>query len=205
MQEATLAAPSLGELALTIGVSVGSLVAVWLPLYRGLRVCLAAASATRRVPRNQLRAAAGAAAQGSLALLLVSVLRSTLRENPDQPREFVLDAAKQYVVNEWEANYAQVISMYANILPPIGFIGTVGGMLILFVSMHLSDASLELGALAMALTSTLFALIGFAALEGFKIRLYARLLACLDDVTALVRNQEPAPSAPLRAASAAAS
>ena len=53
--------------------------------------------------------------------------------------------------------------------------------------MHLADASLELGALAVALTSSVFALMGFAALEAMKIRLYGRLLNCLDDVVSLQR------------------
>ena len=75
--------------------------------------------------------------------------------------------------------------MYANILPPIGFIGTTGGLLILFLSMHMADSSLELGALAVALLSSIFALVGFSMLEGWKIRLYGRLLACVDEVLAL--------------------
>jgi hypothetical protein len=101
-----------------------------------------------------------------------------------------MDASKQYVVNEYDAHYAQPISMYANLLPPIGFIGTTGGLLILFVSMHMAHADLELGALAIALLSSIFALIGFSTLEGIKIRLYGRLLMCLDEVLALQRAAE---------------
>jgi hypothetical protein len=41
-----------------------------------------------------------------------------------------------------------------------------------------------------ALTSSIFALIGFSALEGIKIRLYGRLLASLDEVLALQRAAE---------------
>ena len=183
---------SLGDLGLTLAVSVAALVAVWLPFFRGLRVCLKAAGATRRVPRSQLEAGGeGAARQDSLALLMVRVLRTALHEDRDHPREFVLDATKQYVLNEWESHYSQLISMYSNILPPIGFIGTTGGLLILFLSMHLSESTLELGALALALTSSIFALMAFAALEAFKIRLYARLLTCVDDVVALMRASEP--------------
>ena len=61
-------------------------------------------------------------------------------------------------------------------------------MLILFFSMHTSSASLELGALALALTSSIFALIGFAVLEAIKIRLYGRLLLCIDDAASLGRS-----------------
>jgi len=187
-----------GELTLTLLLSGLALLGVWLPLQRGIRVCWQAGAATRRVPRSQLEAASGAARpDASLALLMVRVLRQSARECPDQPREFLLDATKQYVINEWESHYARLISMYANLLPPIGFIGTTGGMLVLFLSRHLASASLELGALALALTSSIFALMGFAALEALKIRLYARLLLCLNDVVAAARipARAAAPSA----------
>ncbi len=179
------------DLTITITVSLAALLAVWLPFFRGMRVCLRGFAATRRVPRSQLEAKDHSGARNdSLALLMVRVLRKAWREDREHPREFVLDATKQYVLNEWESHYSGLISMYANILPPIGFIGTTGGLLVLFISMHMSQSGLELGALAMALTSSIFALIAFAALESMKIRLYGRLLACLDDVTSLVRTAE---------------
>jgi hypothetical protein len=198
---------TLGDLTLTLAVSAASLLAVCLPFFRGLRVCLRAVGATRRVPRSQLETAArqGGRAADCLGLLMVQVLRKALHEDRSHPREFVLDATKQYVLNEWESHYSQLISMYANILPPIGFIGTTGGLLILFLSMHLSQASLQLGALALALTSSIFALMAFAALEAFKIRLYARLLRCVDDVVALVRSADTfrgRPAAPAAAPAA---
>ena len=102
------------------------------------------------------------------------------------------------VVNEYDTHYAHPISMYANLRPPIGFIGTTGGMLILFLSMHFSNSSLEIGALAVALTSSIFALIGFSALEGLKIRLYGRLLGSLSDVHALYREADSKRDEPTR-------
>jgi hypothetical protein len=166
-------------------VSVVSLLAVAVPLYRGLRICLRARGATRWLKASALEGGARVAVGDSLALLMLRVLTRSLADDGDEavPQDFVLDASKQYVMNEYGANYANVISMYANLLPPIGFIGTTSGMLILLMSMHLSDASLELGALALALTSSIFALIGFALLESLKIRLYGRLMRCLAEVT----------------------
>lgn len=200
-------ASAFGDFGLTLAVSAAALLAVWLPFFRGMRVCLRGVGATRRVPRSQLEAASNEGERSSsLALLMVRVLRNALREDQEHPREFVLDATKQYVLSEWDSHYSQLISMYANILPPIGFIGTTGGLLILFVSMHLSQSSLELGALALALTSSIFALIAFATLEAFKIRLYARLLTCVDDVVGLAhaasspRRRAPARSAPAASA-----
>ena len=179
------------DLIVTCSVSALSLVAVWVPLYRGLRLCLEARAATRRLEAPELRRRMDqpSAAPGEpLALLMVRTLVRSLRETTGHPREFVVDATKQYVVNEYDANYARPISMYANLLPPIGFIGTTGGLLVLFVGMHMADGALELGALAIALTSSIFALVGFSTLEGIKIRLYGRLLACLNEVLELQRR-----------------
>lgn len=176
------------ELLLTCAVTAIALFAVWYPLYRGFRVCFQARAATRKLGASELRrrVEAGPAKPGDpLALMMLRTLLRSLRDAGQHPREFILDATKQYVVNEYDAHFARPISMYANILPPIGFIGTTGGLLILLMSMHLADASLELGALAIALTSSVFALVGFSLLEGMKIRLYGRLLVCLDEVLAI--------------------
>ena len=176
--------------------SLVSLLAVWLPLYRGMRLCAQARAATRHVSGAALKKAIAQPPVGSgsepLSLLMLRVLVRSLREQEGQgyPSDFVLDASKQYVKHEYESSYARLISMYANLLPPIGFIGTTSGMLILFLSMHLSNDSLELGALAIALTSSIFALVGFALLEGLKIGLYGRLLHSLDEVNSVYRSVE---------------
>lgn len=181
------------NLILTSAATAFALVAVAFPLYRGLRICLAARAATRHFDPPELKRRLEqrpAASEEPLAVLMLRTLVKTLKESSGHPREFIVDATRQYVVNEYDSHYARPISMYANLLPPIGFIGTTGGLLILFVSMHLADASLELGALAIALTSSIFALVGFSALEGLKIRLYARLLDCLQEVQGLQRASE---------------
>ena len=175
--------------------TVVSLLAVWVPLYRGLKLCLRARAATRLVPAAALRRRLEQPVQGGvepLALLMLRVLTKSLYDGDSDAysSDFVLDASRQYVVNQYEANYSHLVSMYANLLPPIGFIGTTSGMGVLLLSIHLSDGALELGALAIALTSSIFALIGFALLEGVKIRLYLRLLVCLDEVVALHQSVE---------------
>jgi biopolymer transport protein ExbB/TolQ len=171
-----------------------SLLAVFVPLARGVRLCFQARSATRRVASGALKKALSQPSRGRaepLSLLMLRVLvRSLKSEDQNYASDFVLDASKQYAMHEYESNYAQLISMYANLLPPVGFIGTTTGMLVLFASMHLSDSTLELGALAIALLSSIFALMGFAMLEGMKIRLYGRLLNSLDEVTTLHRSSE---------------
>ena len=180
---------------LTCVVSGAALAAVWFPLYRGMRLCYEARSATRHLGAGELKQHVAKSPNGGsnepLAVVMVRTLMKSLQENQaGHPRDFIVDATRQYVVNEYDTHYAQRISMYANLLPPIGFIGTTGGLLILFVSMHMADSSLELGALAIALTSSIFALIGFSMLEGMKLRLYTRLLACVDEVITMQRRAE---------------
>jgi biopolymer transport protein ExbB/TolQ len=166
---------------------------VSVPFYRGLRLCVRAHAATKRVPRSQLqRAAVGESGERSesLAVLMVRVLSKSLRESDENPTEFVLDATKQYVMNEYDVHYSRPISMYANLLPPLGLLGTSVGMLMLLLSMHYANETLELAALALTLTKTIFALISFAVLEAIKIHLHGRLLGCLDDAVSLHRAGE---------------
>jgi hypothetical protein len=185
------------ETGLTTLAGIVALCAVWIPFYRGMRVCLRAMAATRRVQASDLRRARSAAGEPGepLALLFVRVLRNSLREGPPEglPRDFVLDATKQYVLNEYETHYARPIAMYANLLPPIGFTGTTIGILMRLLSMQLSNQALELGALGTALVATVLALIGFASMEAVKVYLYNRLLRCLDEAITVVRLAEEEP------------
>jgi hypothetical protein len=179
------------DLGITVLMSGVSLLAVWVPFYRGLLVCGQALGATRRLDPGELarRLKQRVEARGEpLGLRMLRVLGKSLREADGQPAEFVVDASRQYVAHEYDASYARPISMYANILPPLGFIGTTCGMLVLFLSMRMASDSLEIGALALALTSSIFALICFAVLEAVKIRLYGRMLAGLDDALAFYRT-----------------
>lgn len=174
-----------------------ALAAVWIPFTRGIGLCFQAFRATERLSPAQLtQQSARRKAKGDvepMSLLMMRVLRKSMRQNDQSdhyPSDFVFDATRQYVMHEYSCHYSSLISMYAGLLPPIGFVGTTGGMLILFLAMHLSDASLELGALAIALTSSVFALVAFASLEGFKVKLYRRLLLCLSDVQELFEEAE---------------
>jgi len=179
----------MGESTIAWLLTGAALACTLVPFYKGLRLCLMGWRATRRVEAQELRKAGPADVSGSepFALLMMRVLRKSLRDNEhsQDSTDFVFDASRQYVMNEFDAHYTRLISMFGSLLPPIGFIGTTGGMLMLFLSISASNSSLELGALALALTSSIFALIGFSILEGMKIRLYARLLDSLRDVHVL--------------------
>ncbi len=171
--------------------TVVSLAFLWLPLFRGVSLFVRARTATREVEpgeiaeQRQIRAeeSQGEVDIQTLALLLDRVESESLRESEGQTASaFVRDASRQYVVNEYESRYADPLSMYANILPPIGFVGTTIGLVVLFLSMNLASDSLHFSALALALSSSIFALLGYATLEGLRIHLYGRLQRCLDCV-----------------------
>jgi hypothetical protein len=182
-----------GDAMMTWLVSGAALVAVWVPFVKGLKTCLQAWQATRCLSRAELtNPTKTKGGVEPLAALMMRTLHKALRENETygHPSDFVYDATRQYVVNEYETHYATPITMVAGLLPPIGFIGTTGGMLILFLSMHFSSTSLELGALAVALTSSIFALMAYSCLESVKIRLYARLLEALDVVHQLYADAD---------------
>ena len=161
-----------GELRVTLIVCALSLLAVWWPLTQGARLCWRARLATRIPGIGESSDAIG----GRVAVLIREVIASAeagLESEPTRP--FLRDAAKQLVIEDYESSFAQPISMYANILPPIGFIGTTSGLAVLLLSMRISHGMLQMGALGLALSSTIFALVGYAILESVKIHLYARL------------------------------
>lgn len=171
--------------------SVASLAVLGLPLLRGVGLFRRARIATREVDHGEFARqrqvqedeSEGAVDLHALALLLDRVESESMREsNGETALAFVRDASRQYVVNEYEARYANPIAMYANILPPIGFVGTTIGLVLLFLSMQVANDSLHLSALALALSSSIFALVGYATLEGLRIHLYVRLMRCLDCV-----------------------
>ncbi len=178
---------------LTWGVTLLSLAVVLLPFFRGLHLSFQGWAATRCMKKPDLARALNSNSTDEVEPLSVMMLRVLKRslDSRDHPSDFVLDATRQYVMNEFDLFYSRPITMFASLLPPIGFIGTTIGMLILFISMHQADSSLELSALAVALTSSIFALIAFAILEGVKIRLYTRLLMAIREVEALYDDAEP--------------
>ncbi len=163
-----------------------SLLVLWVPLSRGVSLFLRGRIATRRVDSGELerqRVGTSESDPEALGLLFDRVETESQLENEDHyANAFVRDASRQYVMNEYEARYADPMAMYANILPPIGFVGTTIGLMVLFVSMHVANDSLHLSALALALSSSIFALVGYATLEGLRIHLYGRLQRCLDAI-----------------------
>jgi len=165
-----------GELRATLVVCILSSVAVLIPLTRGAMLCLRARRATA-IPSQTGSDTLG----GGVTALTRRVATSAGDQlGGDASLPFVRDAAKRLVIDDYETSFAQPISMYANVLPPIGFIGTTFGLAVLLVSMRISNEALQMGALALALSSTIFALTGYAMLESVKIHLYGRLSRSID-------------------------
>lgn len=179
-----------GATQIAVAVSLISLLAVWWPLMHGALLCWRARAATR-VPtaagttENATACAPIGHVGGRIAELVREVRAANAAATAGEPDAFVRDAAKQLVVEEYEASFAEPISMYSNLLPPIGFIGTVCGLALLLYSMRMESEALILSGLAMALSSTIFALVGYAVLEAVKIHLYGRLARSIDAGLAL--------------------
>jgi hypothetical protein len=187
------AAPT-GAITLALLVTVLSIVAVLIPFLLGLRSWLRAFSVSKRASDREIERALRherAAAGEPIAVQVLRVLRSSLRESQGErlPTAFLVDASRQYVSNEFQANYVHPISMFANILPPIGFIGTLIGLVVLVLSKHHGSETLELVGLAGAVSKSILALFGFIVLESLKIGLYGRMMAGLDDALGIYQRQ----------------
>lgn len=198
--EATWNAGSIAALIVT----VMALIAVWFPFWWGLRACMRGFAVTRKVSAGEIQKALERETPGvnePIAIQVLRVLRASQKDDPEKmPMAFLIDASRQYVSNEYEANYAKPVTLYSNILPPIGFIGTLLGLVVLVLAKDGGDAMLELVGLAGAVSKSICALFGFIVLESLKIRLYGRMLAGLDEATGIVSRSAQAPARKAEAA-----
>jgi hypothetical protein len=183
-----------GMITLALIVTISAIVAVLIPFLMGLRSSLRAFSVTKRIDdrdiERALRNERGESGE-PVAVQVLRVLRSSLRENQGErmPTAFLVDASRQYVTHEVRANYFDPISMFSNILPPIGFIGTLIGLVVLVLSKESGSETLELVGLAGAVSKSILALFGFIVLESIKILLYGRMMRGLDDALGLYQRQ----------------
>lgn len=187
-------AQSTGMVSLALFITIAAIVAVLIPFLFGLRASLRAFAVTKRLDDREIeRALRGAVGEPGepVAVQVLRVLRSSLRENHDErmPTAFLVDASRQYVTHEVRANYFDPISMFSNILPPIGFIGTLIGLVVLVLSKESGSETLELIGLAGAVSKSILALFGFIVLESIKILLYGRMMRGLDDALGLYQRQ----------------
>jgi biopolymer transport protein ExbB/TolQ len=97
---------------------------------------------------------------------------SSKEQNTDKvipPDAFIRDAAFQFSERYFEDKFLEPISMMANLMPPMGFIGTIIGMVVHFLSNSGTlNSELTVAGIATALYTTFIALVCFTFLEFMK-------------------------------------
>ncbi len=86
------------------------------------------------------------------------------------PHSFLIDATRQLMENLFETNFTGKITAISNLLPPMGFIGTIFGMIMIFMAKADPNSELNTSGLGAALFTTLAALSLFVVLEALKMR-----------------------------------
>jgi len=90
------------------------------------------------------------------------------------PDAFIRDAAFQFSERYFGEKFLEPISMTANLMPPQGFIGTIIGMVIHFLSnTGTLNSEVTIAGIATALYTTLIALTCYTFLEFFKKMFYS--------------------------------
>jgi biopolymer transport protein ExbB len=103
------------------------------------------------------------------------------------PDAFIRDAAFQFSDRYFEEKFLEPISMTANLLPPQGFIGTIIGMVIHFLSNSGTLSSeVTIAGIATALYTTLIALSCFTCLEFLKKIFYSLAQRRIDEGLAAI-------------------
>ena len=98
------------------------------------------------------------------------------------PDAFIRDAAFQFSERYFEEKFLEPVSMTANILPPQGFIGTIIGMVIHFLSNSGTlNSEVTIAGIATALYTTLIALSCFTFLEFLKKIFYSMAQKRIDE------------------------
>ena len=126
----------------------------------------------RLIKENELMALAAdpATLDDPLMTAAVKTLRSAHDEHKATayPVSFLIDATHQMRENTYHTRYINKITMITNLLPPMGFIGTIFGMIMIFLAKGDPNSDLNTTGLGVALFTTLIALTCFVILEVFK-------------------------------------
>lgn len=103
------------------------------------------------------------------------------------PDAFIRDAAFQFSERYFEEKFLSPISMMANLMPPLGFIGTIIGMVVHFLSNSGTlKSDLAIAGIATALYTTFIGLVCFTILEFMKKVFYSLLHRRIDEGLAAV-------------------
>ena len=105
------------------------------------------------------------------------------------PDTFIRDAAFQFSERYFENKFLEPISMLANLMPPLGVIGTILGMVIQFLSNSGSlKSDITIVGIATALYTTFIALIFYTFLEFLKRIFYSLAQKRIDEGLAAVSS-----------------
>jgi biopolymer transport protein ExbB/TolQ len=107
------------------------------------------------------------------------------------PDDFVRDAAFQYSERYFESKFLEPMSMLASLMPPLGFIGTIMGMAIHFLS-NTGDlkSGITIMGIATALYTTFIGLIFYTFLEFLKRYFYTLAQKRIDEGLEAVSQTE---------------
>jgi len=109
------------------------------------------------------------------------------------PDAFLRDAAFQFSERYFESKYLEPMSMLAGLMPPLGFIGTIMGMVIHFLS-DTGDlkSGITIMGIATALYTTFIGLIFYTFMEFMKRYFYTLAQKRIDDGLDAAANREVA-------------
>lgn len=103
------------------------------------------------------------------------------------PDAFIRDASFQFSERYFNEKFLEPISMTANLMPPLGFIGTIMGMVIHFLTnTGTLNSELTIAGIATALYTTFIALICFTFLEFLKKVFYSLAHKRIDEGLSVV-------------------
>ena len=107
------------------------------------------------------------------------------------PESYIRDAAYQFSERYFETKFLEPVSMLANLMPPLGFIGTILGMVIQFLSNtgNLKD-NIAIAGIATALYTTFIALIFYTFLELLKRLFFTLAQKRIDEGLAAVSSRQ---------------
>lgn len=116
-------------------------------------------------------------------------IKNPASEKVIPPDAFIRDAAFQFSERYFEEKFLSPISMMANLMPPLGFIGTIIGMVVHFLSNSGTlKSDLAIAGIATALYTTFIGLVCFTILEFLKKVFYGLLHKRIDQGLAAVAD-----------------
>jgi biopolymer transport protein ExbB/TolQ len=113
------------------------------------------------------------------------------RQNSTPPDGYIRDAAFQYTERYFQEQFLEPISLIANLMPPLGFLGTIIGISVHFLSnAGALNSNLTVTGIATALYTTFVGLICFTILEFMLKIFYPLCRKRIEDGLSAVADQE---------------